>query len=569
MWRLASLLSYYSSCSKSYRDNCESYRSVTGCRRRSRSGNFLSGSLVLSCIVSYYFVISSNVVNNFLVVSDLVAFAVDTLASVNVLIVAYYYSKVIPVPVSRSVEEHRSKEGLSISDLAFVGDCCPVKGKSVVAPVELIGVVELHCDAAVYNDSASEEVGAPSRGVRTVHIVVILTEEAVSIANGGIINVRLSLFIPSVGSAVGVEVLTESRIVPVIRRSLVAVSSVSFNPLLEEVRLSGGNISIVRSECEGYVLVVSDSVVDNCYRLGVVVAACLTSRKSVYYVSGSVEGGLHRIDLIGSIALCESGNSYGSRSLLDLVVRSDEALTVVDEDLSSEGLLNVSIAAESADYSCSIPAPSVGTVNDYLCRNLVGHLSSERLEAILTSVCSVAEGAELVVSHGERTSNVAERNRHVEGLLAIAEVTSYVGTVSLGSISSPRNGNRSTLVAGSNVLDRCSSYLEIRHTTDCGSVVRICLVALSYLSANDCVVKAESDVGLSISIELIVNSLRYGIVSVGVGSSVVSNNCYLGSNGSVLYILLEVIGKGNSILISGYCCSHCRYGHCASHYASN
>ena len=569
MWRLASLLSYYSSCSKSYRDNCESYRSVTGCRRRSRSGNFLSGSLVLSCIISYYFVISSNVVNNFLVVSDLVAFAVDTLASVNVLIVAYYYSKVIPVPVSRSVEEHRSKEGLSISDLAFVSDCCPVKGKSVVAPVELIGVVELHCDAAVYNDSAGEEVGAPSRGVRTVHIVVILTEEAVSIANSGIINVRLSLLIPSVGSAVGVEVLTEGRIVPVIRRSLVAVSSVSFNPLLEEVRLSGSNISIVRSECEGYVLVVSDSVVDNCYRLGVVVAACLTSRESVYYVSGSVKSGLHGVNLIRKIALCESGNSYGSRSLLDLVVRSDEVLTVVDEDLSSEGLLNVCIAAESADYSCCIPAPSVGTVNDYLCRNLVSHLSCESLEAILTSVCSVAKGAELVVSHGERTSNVAERNRHVEELLAIAEIAGYVRAISLSSISSPRDGNRSTLVAGSNVLDRCSSYLEIRHTADYGSVVRICLVALSYLSANDCVVKAESDEGLSISIELIVNSLRYGIVSVGVGSSVVSNNGYLRGNGSVLYVLLKVISKGNSILISGYSCSHCRYGHCASHYASN
>ena len=553
MWRLASLLSYYSSCSKSYRDNCESYRSVTGCRRRSRSGNFLSGSLVLSSIISYYFVLSrSLVVNNFLVVSDLVAFAVDTLASVNVLIVAYYYSKVIPVPVSRSVEKHRSKEGLSISDLAFVGDCCPVKGKSVVAPVELIGVVELHCDAAVYNDSAGEEVGAPSRGVRTVHIIIVSTEGAVGITE------------------VGVKVLTEGRIVPVIRRSLVAVSSVSFNPLLEEVRLSGGNISIVRSECEGYVLVVSDSVVDNCYRLGVVVAACLTSSKSVYYISGSVKSGLHGVDLIGSIALCESGNSYRSRSLLDLVVRSDEVLTVVDEDLSGESLLNVCIAAESADYSCCIPAPSVGTVNDYLCRNLVSHLSCESLEAILTSVCSVTEGAELVVSHGERTSNVAERNRHVEGLLAIAEVACYVRSISLSSISSPRNGNRSTLVAGSNVLDRCSSYLEIRHTTDCGSVVRICLVALSYLSANDCVVKAESDVGLSISrVKLIVNSLRYGIVSVGVGSSVVSNNGYLRGNGSVLYVLLKVISKGNSILISGYSCSHCRYGHCASHYASN
>ena len=550
--RLASLLSYYSSCSKSYRDNCESYRSVTGCRRRSRSGNFLSGSLVLSSIISYYFVLSrSLVVNNFLVVSDLVAFAVDTLASVNVLIVAYYYSKVIPVPVSRSVEKHRSKEGLSISDLAFVGDCCPVKGKSVVAPVELIGVVELHCDAAVYNDSAGEEVGAPSRGVRTVHIIIVSTEGAVGITE------------------VGVKVLTEGRIVPVIRRSLVAVSSVSFNPLLEEVRLSGGNISIVRSECEGYVLVVSDSVVDNCYRLGVVVAACLTSSKSVYYISGSVKSGLHGVDLIGSIALCESGNSYRSRSLLDLVVRSDEVLTVVDEDLSGESLLNVCIAAESADYSCCIPAPSIGTVNDNLCRNLVSHLSSESLEAILTSVCSVAKGAELVVSHGERTSNVAERNRHVEGLLAIAEVACYVRSISLSSISSPRNGNRSTLVAGSNVLDRCSSYLEIRHTTDCGSVVRICLVALSYLSANDCVVKAESDVGLSISVKLIVNSLRYGIVSVGVGSSVVSNNGYLRGNGSVLYVLLKVISKGNSILISGYSCSHCRYGHCASHYASN
>ena len=553
MWRLASLLSYYSSCSKSYRDNCESYRSVTGCRRRSRSGNFLSGSLVNCCVVSNYFVLSRDlIVNNFFSVVDLVAFAVDTLASVNVLIVAYYYSKVIPVPVSRSVEEHRSKEGLSISDLAFVGDCCPVKGKSVVAPVELIGVVELHCDAAVYNDSAGEEVGAPSRGVRTVHIVIVSTEGAVGITE------------------VGVEVLTEGRIVPVIRRSLVAVSSVSFNPLLEEVRLSGGNISIVRSECEGYVLVVSDSVVDNCYRLGVVVAACLTSSKSVYYVSGSVKSGLHGVDLIRSIALCESGNSYRSRSLLDLVIRSDEVLTVVDEDLSSEGLLNVSIAAESADYSCSIPAPSVGTVNDYLCRNLVGHLSSERLETILTSICSVAEGAELVVSHGERTSNVAERNRHVEGLLAIAEIAGYVRTIGLRSIGGPRNSNRSTLVAGSNVLDRCSSYLEIRHTTDCGSVVRICLVALSYLSANDCVVKTESDVGLSVcAVELIVNSLRYGIVSVGVGSSVVSNNSYLRGNGSVLYVLLEVIGKGNSILISGYSCSHCRYGHCASHYASN
>ena len=550
MWRLASLLSYYSSCSKSYRNNCESYRSVTGCRRRSRSGNFLSRSLVHSSIISYY--VLNNVLNNIFSVVDLVAFAVDTLASVNVLVVAYYYSKVIPVPVSRSVEEHRSKEGLSISDLAFVGDCCPVKGKSVVAPVELIGVVELHCDAAVYNDSAGEEVGAPSRGVRTVHIVIVSTEGAVGITE------------------VGVEVLTEGRIVPVIRRSLVAVSSVSFNPLLEEVRLSGGNISIVRSECEGYVLVVSDSVVDNCYRLGVVVAACLTSSKSVYYVSGSVKSGLHGVDLIRSIALCESGNSYGSRSLLDLVVGSDEALAVVDEDLSGEGLLNVCIAAESADYSCCIPAPSVGTVNDNLCRNLVSHLSSESLEAILTSVCSVAEGAELVVSHGERTSNVAERNRHVEGLLAIAEIAGYVRTIGLASISSPRNGNRSTLVAGSNVLDRCSSYLEIRHTTDCGSVVRICLVALSYLSANDCVVKAESDVGLSISrVKLIVNSLRYGIVSVGVGSSIVSNNGYLRGNGSVLYVLLEVISKGNSILISGYSCSHCRYGHCASHYASN
>ena len=552
MWRLASLLSYYSSCSKSYRNNCESYRSVTGFRRRSRSGNFLSRSLVLSSIISYYFVLNNFLVNSFLVVRDLVAFAVDTLASVNVLVVAYYYSKVIPVPVSRSVEEHRSKEGLSISDLAFVGDCCPVKGKSVVAPVELIGVIELHCDAAVYNDSAGEEVSAPSRGVRTVHIVIVSTEGAVGITE------------------VGVEVLTEGRIVPVIRRSLVAVSSVSLNPLLEEVRLSGGNISIVRSECEGYVLVVSDSVVDNCYRLGVVVAACLTSSKSVYYVSGSVKSGLHGVDLIRSIALCESGNSYGSRSLLDLVVRSDEVLAVVDEDLSGEGLLNVCIAAESADYSCCIPAPSVGTVNDYLCRNLVSHLSGESLEAILTSVCSVAEGAELVVSHGERTSNVAERNRHVEGLLAIAEIAGYVRTIGLASIRGPRNGNRSTLVAGSNVLDRCSSYLEIRHTTDCGSVVRICLVALSYLSANDCVVKAESDVGLSIlAIELIVNSLRYGIVSVGVGSSVVSNNSYLRGNGSVLYVLLEVISKGNSILISGYSCSHCRYGHCASHYASN
>ena len=550
MWRLASLLSYYSSCSKSYRDNCESYRSVTGFRRRSRSGNFLSRSHVLSSIISYY--VLNNVLNNIFSVVDLVAFAVDTLASVNVLIVAYYYSKVIPVPVSRSVEEHRSKEGLSISDLAFVGNCCPVKGKSVVAPVELIGVIELHCDAAVYNDSTGEEVGAPSRGVRTVHIVIVSTEGAVGITE------------------VGVEVLTEGRIVPVVRRSLVAVSSVSFNPLLEEVRLSGGNISIVRSECEGYVLVVSDSVVDNCYRLGVVVAACLTSSKSVYYVSGSVKSGLHGVDLIRSIALCESGNSYGSRSLLDLVVGSDEALAVVDEDLSGEGLLNVCIAAESADYSCCIPAPSVGTVNDNLCRNLVSHLSSESLEAILTSVCSVAEGAELVVSHGERTSNVAERNRHVEGLLAIAEIAGYVRTIGLASISSPRNGNRSTLVAGSNVLDRCSSYLEIRHTTDCGSVVRICLVALSYLSANDCVVKAESDVGLSISrVKLIVNSLRYGIVSVGVGSSVVSNNSYLRGNGSVLYVLLEVISKGNSILISGYSCSHCRYGHCASHYASN
>ena len=568
MWRLASLLSYYSSCSKSYRNNCESYRSVTGCRRRSRSGNFLSGSLVHSSIISYY--VLNNVLNNIFSVVDLVAFAVDTLASVNVLVVAYYYSKVIPVPVSRSVEEHRSKEGLSISDLAFVGDCCPVKGKSVVAPVELIGVVELHCDAAVYNDSAGEEVGAPSRGVRTVHIVVILTEEAVSIANGGIMNVRLSSLIPSVRSAVGVEVLTEGRIVPVIRRSLVAVSSVSLNPLLEEVRLSSSNMLIIRSKCEGYVLVVSDSVVDNCYRLGVVVAIHLTSRESVYYVSRSVKSGLHGVDLIRKIALCESGNSYGSRSLLDLVVGSDEALTVVDEDLSGEGLLNVCIAAESADYNCCIPAPSVGTVNDNLCRNLVSHLSSESLEAILTSVCSVAEGAELVVSHGERTSNVAERNRHVEGLLAIAEIAGYVRTIGLSSISSPRNGNRSTLVAGSNVLDRCSSYLEIRHTADYGSVVRICLVALSYLSANDCVVKTESDVGLSISrVKLIVNSLRYGIVSVGVGSSVVSNNSYLRGNGSVLYVLLEVISKGNSILISGYSCSHCRYGHCASHYASN
>ena len=145
--------------------------------------------------------------------------------------------------------------------------------------------------------------------------------------------------------------LTEGRIVPVIRRSLVAISSVSFNPLLEEVRLSGGNISIVRSECEGYVLVVSDSVVDNCYRLGVVVAACLTSSKSVYYVSGSVKSGLHGVDLIRKIALCESGNSYGSRSLHDLVIGSDEALAVVDENLSSESLLNVCIAAESADYN--------------------------------------------------------------------------------------------------------------------------------------------------------------------------------------------------------------------------
>jgi len=286
---------------------------------------------------------------------------------------------------------------------------------------------------------------------------------------------------------------------------------------------------------------------------------------SLYIKQVNADGGVNGKQL-EVIAMDEQGDETQAVTCFTKMV--DQGITALVGDVTTAPTL--AVAAESADYSCCIPAPSVGTVNDYLCRNLVSHLSCESLEAILTSVCSVAEGAELVVSHGERTSNVAERNRHVEGLLAIAEIAGYVRAISLSSISSPRNGNRSTLVAGSNVLDRCSSYLEIRHTTDCGSVVRICLVALSYLSANDCVVKAESDVGLSISrVKFIVNSLRYGIVSVGVGSSVVSNNGYLRGNGSVLYVLLKVISKGNSILISGYSCSHCRYGHCASHYASN
>jgi glutamine synthetase len=93
-------------------------------------------------------------------------------------------------------------------------------------------------------------------------------------------------------------VLSVSAVVPLITGSVVADSCTNCillvavdvgltSLMLNEERVGSYNIITESSECKGYILAVSDSIVDNCYRVVVSVALGLSVRESEDNIVGS------------------------------------------------------------------------------------------------------------------------------------------------------------------------------------------------------------------------------------------------------------------------------------------
>ena len=261
--QLASLLSNDCSSSKSNRNYCESYRSVT-CGRVSNNG---SGLFVNNGSRLFVLTINNRIFILF-IDSDILAIlvvecgVVNLSACVSSYIVSFAccenYIHRIPEPEVRSSE-------LEAVDICCIVVCCssvvhdsfPVKADGSLSPVKVLSVAEGHCVCLVYNKSASEEVcSAPviaceAGSLGSVSPVIgVLAECCVCVNSIPIIVVYSCNPLVSTGSL-------NSCIISCIKGS--AKCRIGLRTGSENIL----NLACSSVKCECYALIVLDSVVKN------------------------------------------------------------------------------------------------------------------------------------------------------------------------------------------------------------------------------------------------------------------------------------------------------------------